>query len=162
MPIVGCKYFLLLKEKKEMTKLTALDLSPFYRNTIGVDRLFDRMISNIETASTQNYPPYNIVQLDEDHYRIEIAVAGFDMGDLNITQDGNTLTVEGSSPKTDSEVTFLHKGIGARSFRREFTLADHVEVENASLDLGMLHIQLKRELPEAMKPKTIAITYTKS
>lgn len=145
-----------------MTKLTALDLSPFYRNTIGVDRLFDRMISNIETASTQNYPPYNIVQLDEDHYRIEIAVAGFDMGDLNITQDGNTLTVEGSSPKTDSEVTFLHKGIGARSFRREFTLADHVEVENASLDLGMLHIQLKRELPEAMKPKTIAITYTKS
>ena len=145
-----------------MTKLTALDLSPFYRNTIGVDRLFDRMISNIETASTQNYPPYNIVQLDEDHYRIEIAVAGFGMGDLNITQDGNTLVVEGSSPKTESEVTFLHKGIGARSFRREFTLADHVEVENASLDLGMLHIQLKRELPEAMKPKTIAITYTKS
>lgn len=145
-----------------MTKLTALDLSPFYRNTIGVDRLFDRMISNIETASTQNYPPYNIVQLDEDNYRIEIAVAGFGMGDLNITQDGNTLVVEGSSPKTESEVTFLHKGIGARSFRREFTLADHVEVENASLDLGMLHIQLKRELPEAMKPKTIAITYTKS
>ena len=145
-----------------MTKLTALDLSPFYRNTIGVDRLFDRMISNIETASTQNYPPYNIVQLDEDNYRIEIAVAGFGMGDLNITQDGNTLVVEGSSPKTESEVTFLHKGIGARSFRREFTLADHVEVEAASLDLGMLFIQLRRELPEAMKPKTIAITYTKS
>ena len=145
-----------------MTKLTALDLSPFYRNTIGVDRLFDHMISNIETASTQNYPPYNIVQLDEDRYRIEIAVAGFSMDDLTITQDGNTLTVEGASPKSDSEITFLHKGIGARSFRREFTLADHVEVEAASLDLGMLYIQLVRELPEAMKPKTIAISYAKS
>jgi len=145
-----------------MTKLTALDLSPFYRNTIGVDRLFDRMISNIETASTQNYPPYNIVQLDEDRYRIEIAVAGFSMDDLTITQDGNTLVVEGASPKSDIELTYLHKGIGARSFRREFTLADHVEVEAASLDLGMLFIQLRRELPEAMKPKTIAIGYAKS
>ena len=142
-----------------MTKLTALDLSPFYRNTIGVDRLFDRMLSNIETASTQNYPPYNIAQINEDEYMISIAVAGFGMDNLNITQDGNTLCVEGTSPKSDDEVTYLHKGIGARSFRREFTLADHVEVETASLELGMLNIHLKREIPEAMKPKTIAISH---
>ena len=142
-----------------MTKLTALDLSPFYRNTIGVDRLFDRMLSNIETASTQNYPPYNIVQINEDEYMISIAVAGFGMDNLNITQDGNTRCVEGTSPKGNEEVTYLHKGIGARSFRREFTLADHVEVETASLELGMLNIHLKREIPEAMKPKTIAISH---
>ena len=142
-----------------MTKLTALDLSPFYRNTIGVDRLFDRMLSNIETASTQNYPPYNIAQINEDEYMISIAVAGFGMDNLNITQDGKTLCVEGTSPKGDEEVTYLHKGIGARSFRREFTLADHVEVETASLELGMLNIHLKREIPEAMKPKTIAISH---
>ena len=144
-----------------MTKLTALDLSPFYRNTIGVDRLFDRMLSNIETASTQNYPPYNIAQINDDEYMISIAVAGFGMDNLSITQDGNTLCVEGNSPKGDDEVTYLHKGIGARSFRREFTLADHVEVETASLELGMLNIHLKREIPEAMKPKTIAISHIK-
>jgi molecular chaperone IbpA len=160
MPKRVTKYFL-LKRRKEMTKLTAMDLSPFYRNTIGVDRLFDRMLNNIETASTQNYPPYNIVQINDDEYMISIAVAGFGMDNLNITQDGNTLCVEGTSPKITEELNYLHKGIGARSFRREFTLADHVEVETASLELGMLNIHLKREIPEAMKPKTIAISHIK-
>ena len=139
-----------------MTKLTALDLHPFYRNAIGVDRLFDRLINNIESTSQTNYPPYNIVQNDEDSYTIEIAVAGFGMEDLEITQDQNTLTIAGNVVD-EVETNYLHKGIAGRNFRREFTLADHVEVIDAQLNKGILVINLKRELPEAMKPKTIAI-----
>jgi molecular chaperone IbpA len=140
-----------------MTKLTALDLHPLYRNAIGVDRLFDRIISNIETPQT-NYPPYNIVQVDDDTYVIEIAVAGFDEEEIEITQEQNTLIITGNQPELDdSETKFLHKGIAARNFRREFTLADHVEVTNASLEKGILVVGLKREIPEAMKPKRIAI-----
>lgn len=139
-----------------MTKLTALDLHPLYRNAIGVDRLFDRLINNIETTSQSNYPPYNIVQNDEDSYTIEIAVAGFGMDDLEITQDQNTLIIAGNVAD-EVETNYLHKGIAGRNFRREFTLADHVEVIDAQLDKGILVINLKREIPEAMKPKTIAI-----
>ena len=139
-----------------MTKLTALDLHPLYRNAIGVDRLFDRLIHNIETTSQTNYPPYNIVQTDEDSYTIEIAVAGFGMDDLEITQEQNTLTITGNIAE-EVEANYLHKGIAGRNFRREFTLADHVEVIDAQLDKGILVINLKREIPEAMKPKTIAI-----
>ena len=138
-----------------MTKLTALDLHPLYRNAIGVDRFFDRLISNIE-APQNNYPPYNIVQVNEDEYFIELAVAGLDENDLEITQDQNTLTITGAIG-VNEDLNYLHKGIAGRSFRREFTLADHVEVVNADLNKGILLINLKRELPEAMKPKTIAI-----
>ena len=138
-----------------MTKLTALDLHPLYRNAIGVDRLFDRLINNIESPQN-NYPPYNIVQKNEDEYFIEIAVAGLDEEDLEITQDQNTLVITGAIHVSDN-LNYLHKGIAGRNFRREFTLADHVEVVSADLKKGILLIQLKRELPEAMKPKTIAI-----
>jgi len=141
-----------------MTKLTALDLHPLYRNAIGVDRLFDRLINNIETTSQSNYPPYNIVQNDEDSYTIEIAVAGFGMDDLEITQDQNTLKIAGNVSES-IEANYLHKGIAGRNFHREFTLADHVEVVDAQLDKGILVINLKREIPEAMKPKTIAISH---
>jgi molecular chaperone IbpA len=145
-----------------MTKLTALDLHPLYRNAIGVDRLFDRIISNIEAPQT-NYPPYNIVQVDDDTYVIEIAVAGFDEEEIEITQEQNTLIITGNQPELDdSETKFLHKGIAARNFRREFTLADHVEVTNASLEKGILVVGLKREIPEAMKPKRIAIGHVSS
>src|SRR6056300_1197828 len=116
-----------------MTRLTTLDLPNFHRATIGFDRMFDELERTFANSTSQNYPPYNIAQINEDEYMISIAVAGFGMDNLNITQDGNTLCVEGTSPKGDEEVTYLHKGIGARSFRREFTLADHVEVETASL-----------------------------
>ena len=139
-----------------MTKLTALDLHPLYRNAIGVDRLFDRLINNIESPSSSNYPPYNIVQNDEDSYTIEIAVAGFGMEDLEITQDQNTLKIAGNATET-TEANYLHKGIAGRNFNREFTLADHVEVIDAQLNKGILVVNLKREIPEAMKPKTIAI-----
>lgn len=138
-----------------MTKLTALDLHPLYRNAIGVDRLFDRLINNIESPQN-NYPPYNIVQVNEDEYFIEIAVAGLDEEDLEITQDQNTLVITGAI-NVSEDLNYLHKGIAGRNFRREFTLADHVEVVSADLNRGILLIQLKRELPEAMKPKTIAI-----
>ena len=139
-----------------MTKLTALDLHPLYRNAIGVDRLFDRLINNIESTSQTNYPPYNIVQVDENEYFIEMAVAGLDEEDLEITQDQSTLTITGKIEVSET-LNYLHKGIAGRSFRREFTLADHVEVTEANLKKGILFIRLKRELPEAMKPKTIAI-----
>ena len=139
-----------------MTKLTALDLHPLYRNAIGVDRLFDRLINNIESTSQNNYPPYNIVQVGENEYFIEMAVAGLDEEDLEITQDQSTLTITGKIEVSEN-LNYLHKGIAGRSFRREFTLADHVEVVNADLNKGILIINLKRELPEAMKPKTIAI-----
>ena len=139
-----------------MTKLTALDLHPLYRNAIGVDRLFDRLINNIESTSQTNYPPYNIVQVDENEYFIEMAVAGLDEKDLEITQDQSTLTITGKIEVSET-LNYLHKGIAGRSFRREFTLADHVEVTEANLKKGILLIRLKREIPEAMKPKTIAI-----
>ena len=143
-----------------MTKLTALDLHPLYRNAIGVDRLFDRLINNIESPQN-NYPPYNIVQVNEDEYFIELAVAGLDEEDLEITQDQNTLVITGAINVSEN-LNYLHKGIAGRNFRREFTLADHVEVVNADLSKGILLINLKRELPEAMKPKTIAIGHVSS
>jgi len=147
-----------------MTRLTTLDLSPFYRNSIGIDRLFDRMIHQIDTAaasSTNNYPPYNIVQINDDEYMISVAVAGFGYENLSVTKDKKTLIIEGKHA-TDAdaeEVNYLHKGISERSFRREFTLADHVEIGHAHLELGILSIHLKREVPEEAKPKVIAISY---
>ena len=141
-----------------MTRLTTLDLPNFHRATIGFDRLFDELERSFQNSPNSNgYPPYNIAQINEDEYMISLAVAGFGMDNLEITKDGNVLKVEGTSPKGDEEVNYLHKGIGGRNFRREFTLADYVEVANATLELGMLNIHLKREVPEALQPKKIAI-----
>jgi molecular chaperone IbpA len=111
-----------------------------------------------ENSKSSGYPPYNIVQINEDEYMISIAVAGFGMDNLDITLDKRILTVEGTAPKGDEEVNYLHKGIGGRNFRRQFTLAEHVEVENASLELGMLNIHLKRYVPEELQPKKIEIS----
>ena len=141
-----------------MTRLTTLDLPSLHRATIGFDRMFEELDRNFANSTGQGYPPYNIVQADEDNYRIEVAVAGFSMEDLDITHEKNVLRIEGTSPKGDEEVTYLHKGIGGRNFRREFTLADHVVVEGATLDVGMLNIHLKRVIPEELQPKKIAIS----
>ena len=141
-----------------MTRLTTLDLPNFHRATIGFDRLFNEMESRFANSASNGYPPYNIAQINEDEYMISLAVAGFGMDNLEITKDGNILRVEGTSPKGDETVNYLHKGIGGRNFRREFTLADHVEVQNANLELGMLNIHLKREVPEELQPKRIKIT----
>ena len=144
-----------------MTRLTTLDLPNFHRATIGFDRLFNEMERQFANSPNGNgYPPYNIAQINEDEYMISLAVAGFGMDNLSITQDGDQLKIEGTAPKGDEQVNYLHKGIGGRNFRREFTLADHVEVENASLELGMLNIYLKREVPEALQPKKIEIRDT--
>jgi molecular chaperone IbpA len=141
-----------------MTRLTTLDLPQFHRATIGFDRLFEQMNTQFANSPNGNgYPPYNIAQINEDEFMISLAVAGFGMDNLSITTDGDQLKIEGTTPKGDEEVNYLHKGIGGRNFRREFTLADHVEVVNANLELGMLNIHLKRNLPEALKPKTIKI-----
>ena len=141
-----------------MTRLTTLDLPSLHRATIGFDRLFDEMERKFANSPNSNgYPPYNIAQINEDEYMISLAVAGFGMDNLSIEKDGNILTIDGTSPKGDENVNYLHKGIGGRNFRREFTLADHVEVEGANLELGMLNIHLKREVPEELQPKKIKI-----
>ena len=141
-----------------MTRLTTLDLPHFHRATIGFDRLFEQMNTQFANSPNGNgYPPYNIAQINDDEYMISVAVAGFSMDNLNITKDGDTLKIEGTAPKGDEDVNYLHKGIGGRNFHREFTLADHVNVKEANLELGMLNIHLVRELPEALKPKTIKI-----
>ena len=140
-----------------MTRLTTLDLPSFHRATIGFDRMFNELERQFANSQSQGYPPYNIVQIGEDEYMISLAVAGFGMDNLDIVHEKNILRVEGTSPKGGEKVNYLHKGIGERSFRREFTLADHVEVEGATLELGMLNIHLKREVPEALQPKKIAI-----
>ena len=141
-----------------MTRLTTLDLPQFHRATIGFDRLFNELERGFAKSPNGNgYPPYNIAQVNEDEYMISVAVAGFGMDNLEITKDGDQLQIVGTTPKGDETVNYLHKGIGGRNFRREFTLADHVNVQGASLDLGMLNVHLKREVPEALKPKTIEI-----
>jgi molecular chaperone IbpA len=141
-----------------MTRLTTLDLPHFHRATIGFDQLFNEIERGCANSPNGNgYPPYNIVQINDDEYMISLAVAGFGMDNLEIEKDGKMLHIVGTAPKGDEDVNYLHKGIGGRAFRREFTLADHVEVSNASLELGMLNVHLTREVPEALKPKKIKI-----
>jgi molecular chaperone IbpA len=126
---------------------------------------FDNIFNELERVSNQrdNYPPYNVVQISDDEYAISIAVAGFGPDNLSVTQDKNFLIIEGQSPVTDSddEPNYIHRGLSSRNFRREFKLADHVEIRDARLELGILTIHLVREVPEAERPKTIAITYNK-
>ena len=141
-----------------MTRIDTLNLPHFHRATIGFDRLFEQMDRRFANSPNGNgYPPYNIAQVNDDEFMISLAVAGFGMDNLNITKEGDQLKVEGTAPKGDEEVNYLHKGIGGRNFSREFTLADHVEVESAGLELGMLNIHLKRNVPEELQPKKIKI-----
>ena len=151
-----------------MTKtltLRCLDIPQIAKFGIGFDNMFDELLRVNAQQSNTNYPPYNIVQINEDEYMISLAVAGFGPDNLSVTKEKNFLIIEGNhalnSIETDAEPTYLHKGISERNFRREFRLADHVEIENAHLELGILSIHLKREIPEEQKPKSIAITYTK-
>ena len=141
-----------------MTRLTTLDLPHFHRATIGFDQMFNELERQFANSPNGNgYPPYNIAQINEDEYMISLAVAGFGMDNLEIEKDGKMLRIEGTAPKGDEDVNYLHKGIGGRNFRREFTLADHVEVESAGLELGMLNVHLKRNIPEELQPKKIKI-----
>jgi molecular chaperone IbpA len=144
-----------------MTRLTSLDLSPFYRNSIGVDSLFDRLINQIDTSASTNYPPYNIVKTGENTFEVQVAVAGFSQGEIEINvKDGNLIITGEKLAESQTEVhEYLHQGISARRFVRTFSLADYVEVESAVARDGILTVKLERHIPEAMKPKTIAITY---
>ena len=138
---------------------TTFDLSPFARSTIG----FDRMLRLLDSAATAgegpSYPPYNIVKTGEDQYRIAVAVAGFAEDELEVkTQDGQ-LSIRSlpASVEDQPDVTYLHRGIARRAFELRFSLADHIEVKGAALANGLLDIELVREVPEAMKPRTVAI-----
>jgi molecular chaperone IbpA len=134
------------------------DLAPLYRSTIGFDRLAS-MLDDLSAFEAPAYPPYNIEKLGEDEYRITMAVAGFSEDDLNIELKQNTLTISGKkSERAENSGEVLHQGIASRAFERRFQLADFVEVRGASLENGLLHVTLKREIPEAMKPRTIAIS----
>ena len=134
------------------------DLTPYRRSTIGFDRLFDLLENSARAASSDNYPPFNLQRLSEDRYRITIAVAGFSRDEIEITAQQNLLLVQGKrDEQAGQEGDFLHVGIANRSFERRFELADFVRVEDAQLADGLLTIDLVREIPEAMKPKTIAI-----
>lgn len=139
------------------------DLSPLYRSTVGFDRLFSLLdAANGGEAATPSYPPYNIERFDENRYRITMAVAGFRERDLDIEVKENTLTVRGrhAEEPEDSRGEILHQGIAARAFERRFQLAEHVEATGAILENGLLHVDLKRELPEKMKPRRIEIAST--
>jgi len=150
-----------------MTKtltLRSFDIPALTKFGIGFDNVFDELMRVTAQQSSSNYPPYDIVQVADDEYMISLAVAGFGHDNLTVTKDKNLLVIEGKHSREtvdneDSTAKYLHKGISERSFRREFQLADHVEISNAHLELGILSVHLKREVPEEAKPKTIAITY---
>ncbi|MGO4714929.1 Hsp20 family protein [Bradyrhizobium sp. 2TAF24] len=131
------------------------DLHPLWRSTIGFDRLFN-MLDETQHRADDNYPPYNIERLGEDRYRISLALAGFGPDEIAVTAEQNVLTVEGR--KNDKEqCEYLYQGISARPFKRQFNLADYVQVTAATFDSGLLRVDLVREIPEAMKPRRIAI-----
>jgi molecular chaperone IbpA len=139
--------------------MRTFDFTPLYRSTVG----FDRMLSLLDQpggveGSVPSYPPYNIERTGENAYRISVAVAGFSQADLSIEAKENRLTIRGARQPKEKTADVLYLGIAARAFERSFQLADHVAVEGASLDNGLLHVELVREIPEAMKPRTIPIT----
>lgn len=134
------------------------DLTPFRRSAIGFDRLFDMLETSARQAAADNYPPFNLERVAEDRYRITIAVAGFSRDEIEITAQQNLLQVRGKKADQGADSgAFLHLGIANRSFERRFELADFVRVDDARLNDGLLTVELVREVPEAMKPKTIAI-----
>jgi molecular chaperone IbpA len=132
------------------------DLTPLFRTSVGFDRMAQLLDQANRVDQTPSYPPYNIESIDDNNYRITLALAGFSDQDLEITSEQNTLTVKGKKD-SDVEGKYIHRGIANRSFERRFQLADHVKVRAANMNNGLLHIELEREIPEAMKPRTIAI-----
>lgn len=141
-----------------------VDFSPLYRSTVGFDRLFTMLDSLAQPDQSQTYPPYNIERTGDNSYRITMAVAGFGEDDLSIEAREHALTVKGEKAdnKDDGEGEFLYRGIAKRTFERRFQLAEYVEVKGAKLENGLLHVDLVREIPEAMKPRRIEITADKS
>jgi molecular chaperone IbpA len=140
--------------------LRSLDIPSIHKFAVGFDNMFDDLLRT--SQANTNYPPYNIVKHGDDNFAIELAVAGFKDGEINIQVERNQLTVKGEQAvDLDNQIEYLHRGISARSFARTWTLADHVEVAGAKSENGILTISLERKVPEEQKPKSIAITYTK-
>ena len=137
--------------------MNRIDFSPYRRTMVGFDRLFDMIENQARVQGGEKYPPFNIERRGSDAYRITLAVAGFKPADIDITAQANLLVVKGQKPEENAEGEFLHVGIAQRGFERRFELADYVRVANADLADGLLVIDLVREVPEAMKPKKIAI-----
>jgi molecular chaperone IbpA len=138
--------------------MRSYDLSPLFRSTVGFDRLSRLMDAATRIDdSAPSYPPYNIERTGDDTYRITMAVAGFGENDLTITTRDNQLLISGKLGKEDDKTLYLHRGIAGRAFERRFTLADHIRVNGASLVNGLLHVDLVREVPEAMKPRQVKI-----
>ena len=138
---------------------TAFDFAPYRRSTVGFDRLFDMLENSTLGQGQENYPPFDLIKLGENDYRIELAVAGFKPDEIDITAQQNVLLVSGrKKDETDEKSNdYIYRGIATRSFERRFALADHIQVRGADLKDGLLAIELKREIPEAMKPKKINI-----
>lgn len=139
-----------------------IDLTPFTRFTVGFDEIFEQLSRSHEQLSNSsvNYPPYNIVKLDQNNYSIEFAVAGFDLNEIDVSVEGNKLTIVGDKVERE-EVNYIYKGISTRSFRRTIPLGDHIVVKDAVIKNGMLTIHLEREIPEALRSRKIAITAQK-
>ena len=133
------------------------DWAPLYRSTVGFDRLFDLLDQATRVEQMNNWPPYNIEKVADDKYRITMAVAGFTPEEIDLTQHETSLLVVGQKASSSEESQFLHRGIATRSFKQSFNLADHVKVTGASLEHGLLTIELRREVPEALKPRRIEI-----
>jgi len=142
---------------------SAFDFAPFRRSTVGFDRLFDMLENNGLSQGQENYPPFDLIKLGDNDYRIELAVAGFKPDELDITAQQNVLIVTGRKKDEDEHgnslgaSNYVYRGIATRSFERRFALADHIQVRGADMKDGLLSIELKREIPEAMKPKKISI-----
>jgi molecular chaperone IbpA len=135
----------------------AYDFSPLYRSTVGFDRLFDMLEQSRRAESASTWPPYDIEKTGEDQYRISMAVAGFSPDEIELVQQANTLLVTGQKHPEPEGVQVLHRGIATRGFKQSFNLADHVKVTDAKLENGLLTVELKREIPEALKPRRIEI-----
>ena len=134
------------------------DLTPLFRTSVGFDRMSRLMEAALQMDGTaKGYPPYNIAKRDQDQYRVSLAVAGFAEAELNIELHNNQLTVSGRQNDASDGLEYLHQGIAGRAFERRFQLADHIKVVGASLEHGLLHIELEREVPEALKPRSIPI-----
>ena len=141
--------------------MRSFDLTPFYRSTVGFDRLFS-LLDQTASESSPGYPPYNIERTGENNYRISVAVSGFSPNEISIVAKENTLTIKGEKASNENGQTaeVLYRGIASRAFERQFQLADFVQVKNASLENGLLQIGLERQLPEALKARTIPISAT--
>jgi len=139
---------------------TNFDFTPYRRSTVGFDRIFDLLEATTRTEAIESYPPFDIERESEDSYHITLAVAGFNPDDIEIIAQNNQLTISGRKADDRDDGRFVHRGIATRAFERRFQLADFVMVRNASFDNGLLRITLKREVPEAMKPRRIEIANT--